>query len=560
MKKIAMIGLAALLAFGSVACSGSGSGGNKKIDATKTQLNVTTFEGGYGTGWLEKIKARFEEAYAEVELEPGKKGVQVWIKEDRNLTHELLVQNLEGSEQEVFFTEAVNYGDLAARGLLYDISSMVTGTIAGETTSIEGKMRDVHKDYFKTGDGKYYGIPFYEANYGIIYDVDLFEKELLYFAAEGKGDKNGFVKTEKTARSNGPDGKAGTSDDGLPATYDEFFKLCDNMVSKGITPITWNGKNPQYVNALVEALQADYEGQESMFVNYSNDGTVELVESINADGSLNMYEVDITEENGYLTWTRQAGKYYGLKFIERLTANENYYVKKDVVSPSYEHLTAQNAFITGKFIDSNPTYGMLVDGSWWHNEASNTFKAAAKKFGEQKAGAMARRFSFMPLPKATQDKVGEDFNILEVNRSICFVNGNLEEKKEKVVKEFLQFCHTNTSLAEFTSTTYTCKPYTYTMTEAELNAIPYWGRELYRMHNEANFMTTYSSSPLYQLNENAYTQYWNATMFQSNVGSTTYGVVTEAMILNKVSATDYFNGLADYLTEARWQREFMLNN
>jgi hypothetical protein len=70
-------------------------------------------------------------------------------------------------------------------------------------------------------------------------------------------------------------------------------------------------------------------------------------------------------------------------------------------------------------------------------------------------------------------------------------------------------------------------------------------------------MTTYSSAPLYQLNENAYTEYWNAKMFHSNVGDTTYKVVTEAMILNKVSAKDYFNGLASYLTEERWQREFM---
>ena len=105
--------------------------------------------------------------------------------------------------------------------------------------------------------------------------------------------------------------------------------------------------------------------------------------------------------------------------------------------------------------------------------------------------------------------------------------------------------------------TYTCKPYTYTMTEAELNAMPYWGRELYRMHNEANFMTTYSSAPLYQLNENAYTEYWTAKMFQSNVGDTTYSVVTEAMILNKVSAKDYFNGLATHLTESRWSAEYI---
>ena len=556
MKKIAMIGLAALLACSSVGCMGGSSGGDKKIDATKTQLNVATFEGGYGRGWLDAVVARFEAAHAETVFEEGKKGVQVWVQEDRNLTHELLVQNLEGSKQEIFFTEAVNYGDLQERGLLYDISDMVTGTIAGEDKSIEGKMRDVHKNYFKT-DGKYYGIPFYEANYGIVYDVDLFEKELFYFAAEGKGDKDGFVKTANTARSNGPDGKSGTSDDGLPATYDDFFKLCDKMVQSGITPITWNGKNPQYVNALVEALQADYEGKEGMAINYTNSGTATLVEKVNDDGSIETYEQEITEDNGYLTWSKQVGKYYGLKFVERLTANENYYIKKDVVSPSYEHLDAQNAFITGKFIKGNPAIGMLIDGSWWHNESSKTFQAAGKKFGEQVAGAKARRFSFMPLPKATADKVGEEYNVLEVNRSICFVNGNLETKKEKVVGDFLQFCHTNASLAEFTSLTYTCKPYTYTMAEAELSAIPYWGRELYKMHNEANFMSTYSSAPLYQLNENAYTEYWNAKMFHSNVGGTTYKVVTEAMILNKVSAKDYFNGLSDYLTENRWKTEFM---
>ena len=87
--------------------------------------------------------------------------------------------------------------------------------------------------------------------------------------------------------------------------------------------------------------------------------------------------------------------------------------------------------------------------------------------------------------------------------------------------------------------------------------MPYWGRELYKMHNEASFMSTYSSAPLYQLNENAYTEYWTAKMFHSNVGGTTYKVVTESMILNKVSAKDYFNGLSDYLTENRWKTEFM---
>ena len=568
MKKMAMIFLASILACSSFAACGDRAGA-EKIDKTKTQLYVTTFEGGYGTDWLKAIKTRFEAQYAEESFESGKKGVQVFIKEDRNLTHELLVQNLEGSPQEVFFTEAVNYYDLQDRGLLYDISDAVTKplnyefnsdstAVDEETASIESKMRSNHKDYYKADDGKYYGIPFYEANYGIIYDIDLFEKELLYFAAPGAGDSKGFIKSETAARSAGPDGKTGTSDDGLPATYDDFFKLCDNMVSKKITPITWNGKNQQYVNALVEALQADYEGEENMHINYANSGlAANLVESINEDGTVKLYSEQITADNGYLTWTKQAGKYYGLKFIERLTDNESYYSKKDVVSPSYEHLDAQNAFITGKFIHGNPTIGMLVDGSWWHNEAADTFKAAAKKFGEKVASAKARRFGFMPLPKATEDKVGEEYTILEVNRSICFVNGNLNPKKDKLVKEFVQFCHTNQSLAEFTTSTLTCKPYTYTMTEEELTAMPYWGQELFRLHNEAHFMSSYSKSPIYKLNEGAYTEYWNAKMFQSTIGYITHGVVTEAMILDGVSAEEYFEGLSAYLTDVRWEKEFM---
>ena len=566
MKKIAMIFLASLLSCGSVGCFNRTGG--EELDKTKTQLYVTTFEGGYGASWLEAVKTRFEAAYANVSFEAGKTGVQVILKEDRNLTNTTLVNNLAGSNQEVFFTEAVNYYDLQSRGLLYDISDAVTkplnydfnsaSTVAGEeTVSMGDKMRDAHKEYFMADDGKYYGIPFYEANYGIVYDVDLFEAENLYFAAEGKGDADGFVRSNSETRANGPDGKAGTADDGLPATYDDFFKLCDRMVTLGITPITWTGKNPHYVNVLVEAMQADYEGEEQMRLNFTADGlATNLVESINADGSVNVYSEEITIDNGYLTWTKQAGKYYALTFIERLTANQSYYSKKDVISPSYEHIDAQNAFISNKFIQGKQSIGMLIDGSWWHNEASNTFKAAANKYGYQ-AGSQARRFGFMPFPKATADKVGEDYTVLETNSSICFVNGNLDKKKDKLVKEFIQFCHTNASLAEFTSITYTCKPYDYTMTNDEVNAMPYWGRDLYRMHNEAHFMSAYSKSAIYRANAGSFTEHFNGKMYQSQIGNSTHNIVPTAMIEKGVSAKDYFNGLSTYLTESKWASEFV---
>lgn len=570
MKKVALVALAAILASTSfVACDREGG---EAVQSDKTQLYVTAFEGGYGTDWLKEIKTRFEAAYANVSFEEGKMGVQVMIKPERNLTHQNLVQDLDGSNQEIYFTEAVNYYDLQGRGLLYDISGAVTKplnydfktetTVAGEeTASIESKMRDVHKNYYKADDGKYYGIPFYEANYGIVYDIDLFEEEGLYFAAEGYGNKKGFVKSKDEPRSKGPDGKSPSADDGLPATYDEFFKLCDYMVGKGIVPITWTGA-ANYMNTVVEALHADYEGEEQMRINYTQNGlATNLVESINADGTVNTYKELITEENGYLTWTKQAGKYYGLTFAERLIANDKYYTKADVTSGSYEHIDAQTAFVLDKFIKGKSPIGMLIDGSWWHNEASEAFTSGVQNYGQQ-AGAANRKFGFMPLPKATPDKVGEEYTILETNSSICFVNGNLNPKKEKAVFEFLQFCHTNQSLSAFTTSTLTCKPYTYTMDPAEVAAMPYWGRELYRLHTEANFMASYSKTEVYKVNAGYFTEYFNAKMFHSIVTNAkgeeiTVSVVPSAMLADKISAKEYFEGLSRYLTADRWQKEFL---
>ena len=562
MKKIAVTLIAGVLAFSGVACGGE----TEQINEDQTQLFVTAFEGGYGVDWLKAVKTRFEAEYANVSFEEGKTGVQVIIKPERNLTQDSLVQNLDGSSQEIFFTEAVNYYDLQSRGLLYDISNAVTKplnydfktqtTVADqESVSLESKMKSIHKEYYKADDGKYYGIPFYEANYGIVYDVDLFEEENLYFAAEGQGNALGFVKTSATPRSNGPDGKAGTADDGLPATYDDFFKLCDYMVNLGITPITWTGV-ANYMNTLVEALQADYEGEEQMRINYTQSGVAKnLVLDINDDGSVETYEQEINTQNGYLTWTRQAGKYYALKFAERLIGNDKYYVKKDVTSSGYDHLSAQGALVMDKFITNAKPTAMLIDGSWWHNEASSSFQSAVQSFGVA-AGSADRKFSFMPLPKATADKVGEGYTILETNSSICFVNGNLNPKKEAAVFEFIQFCHTNKSLAEFTSQTLTCKPYTYTMTTEEVNAMPYWGQELYRLHNEANFMSPYSKTEVFKANAGAFTEYFNAKMFYTEVGDTEYNVVPSAMFKG-VSAKDYFEGLAKYLTADRWASEFL---
>ena len=565
MKQALSIGLVSLLSFTAFGCDRGG----ESVEAGKSQLYVATFAGGFGTSWMDSVEKRFEEKYANVSFEEGKVGVQIVSKPERELTNETLVAKLEGMTHEVFFSEAINYYELQSNGLLYDISEAVTkplnwdfatGTVDAndpETKSIQEKMTNGdHKDYFGA-EGKYYGLPFYEATYGIVYDIDLFEDRCLYFAENGTD----FIVKKSDKRSKGPDGQFGTSDDGLPATYDDFFKLCNYMVSCGITPITWNGVSPAYMNALVESLQADYEGAEQMRLNYTANGTAtNLVKEFDAAGNPVLESQEITAENGYLTWTKQAGKYYGLQFVENIMKNTDYYAVGSVTSSGYMQTDAQNALIMDKYIQNKKPVAMLVDGSWWLNEAKSSFAAVEQEFGTE-AGLQNRKFGLMPLPKATADKVGEKYSVMEVNSSICFVRGNVDKKKDKLIKEFIQFCHTDESLREFTSTTYTTKPFAYTMSDAEVNAMPYWGQEMYKLHNEAAYISSYSTSAIYKKNASKFTQIWQGTMFTSQNGSKSYNVVTNAMIPlgnnTTLSAKDYFNGLATGISADKWASNFM---
>jgi hypothetical protein len=205
--------------------------------------------------------------------------------------------------------------------------------------------------------------------------------------------------------------------------------------------------------------------------------------------------------------------------------------------------SAQNDIIMERFIDGHKPVAMLVDGSWWLNEAKSSFAAAEQSFTED-AGLKARKFGFMPLPKATADKVGEKYTMMEVNSSVCFVRGNVDKKKDALIKEFIQFCHTDESLREFTSTTYTTKPFAYEMSSAEVDAMPYWGQEMYRLHNEKAYVSSYSTSTIYKRNASKFTQLWEGTMFESEVDGKSYKDVTIAM--DCASSEFYKNGKYDY--------------
>ena len=91
--------------------------------------------------------------------------------------------------------------------------------------------------------------------------------------------------------------------------------------------------------------------------------------------------------------------------------------------------------------------------------------------------------------------------------------------------------------------------------------MPYWGQEMYKLHNGSVYISSYSTSAIYKKNASKFTQIWQGAMFESQVGAKSYTVVTNAMIPlgnnATVSAKDYFNGLSTSLTAEDWANGFM---
>ena len=244
-KKVASIMLAAALSLGTFGVlAGCGEVISGEIDETKSQLYVGNYDGGVGTQWLYDAADRFEEMFATTEFEPGtgKVGVEVHVDPNkRNYHGSSLLNNMASSTDHVFFTQSIQYGTYATSGALVDLSDIAYQPLTqfGEEESSADKIDPAMLDYLDL-DGAIYSLPHYRLFTGIQYNVDLFEYYGFYFNEEGDFVRPGSTDAEDP-RGTGPDGIDGTVDDGLPATYDQFFELCGYMIERGVTPMIWSG-------------------------------------------------------------------------------------------------------------------------------------------------------------------------------------------------------------------------------------------------------------------------------------------------------------------------------
>ncbi len=569
MKRILTILLSVCMCFSAFVFTGCQREYAIEIDETKTQLYVGTFDGAYGDAWLYAVKPRFEEKYKDVSFEDGKKGVEIIINKDKNYKGGTLINNITSSimQYEVFFTESIDYIEWINRGYMLDISDVVNSSlqydfVTGKTdTSVEDEtimekfLHDDYTEFLTTSDDKIYAVPFYDAFFGISYDVDLFEDENFYFAAEGMGDKDGFVRDLSTPKSLGLNGKTGvidgidySYDDGLPTTYEEFYKLCERIELQSCVPITWAGGVQEYISYFLQALTNDYEGVENMRTDYFFEGqNVPLVTGFNGNVPL-VEEMDVTKAESYKLNNLRAGKYYALSFMEKIIDNRDWYNEINCFGTDVTHLDAQRNFLNGKYIINRDRVAMLIDGTWWYGEAGGHFDTMVKTYG-QEASAKNRRFGIMPLPKATTDKVGEDYTVSISGSSYGFVKSNIASYKVNLAKAFMQFVHTNKSLCEFTKITSATRPYEYTFTDTEFEDLTYYGKNVYTLKNTVKTLITYSKDEDY-LRNSAKVGY----MWAHRVSNVDYQVPSRCLYDHpSYTAKEMFNGLSNYYTPQKWE-------
>ena len=407
-------------------------GGNvTPSDPGKAQITVATWDGGLGSQWLKNAAELFEELHKDsTHFEEGKTGVEINIVASRSFDGSAMA--FTPLTHDIYFVEAVDYVAMINNRQLADISDIMTEKLStyGEEKSIVDKL-DPSLDAFLTSiDGKYYAVPFYETFYSFAYDLDLWDAKSFYFAANG-----GWTNVDGDLAA-GPDGVAGTADDGMPATYADFAKLITRIKDADVLPFVTAANAQDYVANLLYEFWGDHEGYEQMLLNFTFDGVATDLIDVADDGTVTELEdTEISIDNGYLL-QKQAGKYQVLQFAKDiLLSSDNNYKIIDT------HTNAQKSFVRGGIANDSPI-AMIVEGSWWENEA----KAALADL--ESAGYERHNYAVMPMPHATEDKIGQKPTWLAMSNSYGFIASNCDNMP--LAKAFLQFLHTDKNLSAFT--------------------------------------------------------------------------------------------------------------
>lgn len=188
-------------------------GGGKGISAEtptvlKGNLEVQSFEGGYGIDYFKKCAEEFTKLNPEL---------KITVDGDPRVWERLRPRFVSGSPPDLVFPGwGMDHWKLAEEGQLESLDEALKGKpFEGEGTW--GDTFDPQSLKLGQDDGKQWMLPYYVMIYGWWYDANAFEK-------------NGWTP---------------------PKTYEELLTLCEKIKAKGIAPITFQGQYPYYMTTMM---------------------------------------------------------------------------------------------------------------------------------------------------------------------------------------------------------------------------------------------------------------------------------------------------------------------
>ncbi len=462
-KKFLSLCLAALMVTPLIACGGGGGGddsssaggGGSGGGDRPNKLYIGNYDGAAGHEWLNYYEQEFEKIHTDVDV------IQTNKKDEFQDT--ALMNSVLAGENDMYFTDHSDYRQFANAGVMEDITDVVTGkfyTADGElapagqgTHSIIDRMMPEYIPLYNLGTEQqplYYGVPEFYNIAGFNYDADLFNEKDWFFDADGDIG----VKDTDPNVGPGPDGISGNADDGEPETWEDFVELLEAIRGSGnVTPFTWSGHYAYPRQYVLNAVRAQYEGKANMDVFYSLNGTHSEVG-------------EVTEATGYKLWDSNGIKAM-LMAAKEIASNPKNYSSNSVGSTS-THLYAQNEFVLS--ISTNNRIAMLLESSYWENEARGTFNTMEEVGEEYGYGQRDFRCMSMPRFKGT-DGIPDSQNTKSTywgDSSQKFVFLKRDGANKEIAKEFYKFIHTRHNMAMFTVYSGTFRPYDYKVNETEM--------------------------------------------------------------------------------------------
>ena len=490
-KKIISVVLTAL-----IGCSFFGGCGVKEQDdyANKEVIQFSVYNGGYGTKYAENLAKQFNDSRTD------NYAIKI-IPEKRNGSDIASEINTGYSNNMGYILSGLDIMSAVYQDTLEDLSDIVRLKVDGSDKTIEDKIlrKDTWYDVFKVNN-KLYALPYSDALAGLQYDHDLFVEKGWYFFAGNSdttalnqqgityhADGSRLIFDSAIGKTNykegdyilsaGKDGKFGTYDDGQPTNIIEWDTML-NKISITASPFIWSDYD-DYTHLLYATVVAQYLGSTGFEQIFTFDTKGQPLEM--QDGSQEV----ITVENGY--------KVYGAKAIYQALEFLNTYLNTES-SPNYTHSIcddnsknyqdAQNLFLLGYLGDQhNKQSAMLIDGSWWENEARAMFNSIGELDGSRGFGK--REYRMMLLPNFEGQKSDKSV-VLTGDTGCIFLKKDKDTNKIRVAKEFIAFLLKDDSLREFSRMTGSLLAYDYDLTKNDLDALTPYSRNIFEIYSDSD--------------------------------------------------------------------------